>query len=118
MNNITTKVVNSVPFRPEWLKHCIPIQKTEKISFYFKSRSVPDFSAKFRPETFRFHSTCSVPVSFHVFRSALEKPLNQIEPCSISLIKSPDYKKKLFFITIFNSNDINNNIENYYYYFH
>ena len=46
-----------------------------------------------------------VPVSFHVFRSALEKPLNQSEPCSISLIKPPDYKK-LFFITIF----INNNI--------
>jgi hypothetical protein len=41
-----------------------------------------------------------------MFRSALEKPLNQIEPCSISLIKPPNYKK-LFFITIFINNDIN-----------
>ena len=66
---------------------------------------------------FQLNSVRNVPVSFHMFRSALEKLLNQIEPCSISLIKPPDYKK-LFFITIFNSNDINNNIENYYYYFH
>ena len=42
-----------------------------------------------------------------MFHSALEKSLNQIEPCSISLIKAPKYKKKLFFITIFNNNDIN-----------
>jgi hypothetical protein len=47
---ISTKVVNSIPFRPEWPKHSIPIQKTEQISSHFKSRSVPDFSAKFRPE--------------------------------------------------------------------
>ena len=52
-----------------------------------------------------------------MFRSGLEKPLNQIEPGSIWLIKPSKYKK-LFFITIFNNNDINNNIENYYYYFH
>jgi hypothetical protein len=32
---------------------------------------------------FRLNSTRNVPVSFHMFRSALEKPLNQIEPCSI-----------------------------------
>ena len=55
---------------------------------------------------FRLNSAQNVPVSFHMFRSALEKPLNQIEPCSISLIKSPNYKK-LFFIIIFNNNDIN-----------
>jgi len=55
---------------------------------------------------FRLNSARNVPVSFHMFRSALEKPLNQIEPCSISLIKSPNYKK-LFFIIIFNNNDIN-----------
>ena len=61
---------------------------------------------------FRLNSARNVPVSFHMFRSALEKPLNQIEHRSISLIKPPDYKK-LFFITIFNSNDINNNIKNY-----
>jgi len=66
---------------------------------------------------FRLNSARNVPVSFHMFRSALEKPLNQIEPCSISLIKSPNYKK-FFFITIFNNNDIKNNIKNYYYYFH
>ena len=66
---------------------------------------------------FRLNSARNVPVSFQMFRSALEKSLNQIEPCSISLIKSPNYKK-LFFITIFNNNDINNNIENYYYYFY
>ena len=66
---------------------------------------------------FRLNSTRNVPVSFHMFRSTFEKPLNQIEPYSISLIKPPDYKK-LFFISIFNSNDINNNIKNYYYYFH
>jgi len=52
-----------------------------------------------------------------MFHSALEKPLNQIEPYSISLIKPSNYKK-LFLITIFINNDINNNIENYYYYFH
>jgi hypothetical protein len=45
-----TKVVNSVLFRPEWPKHSIPIQKTEQISSHFQSQSVPDFSAKFRPE--------------------------------------------------------------------
>jgi len=45
-------------------------------------------------------------VSFHMFRSALEKSLNQIESCSISLIEPPKYKK-LFFITISNNNDIN-----------
>ena len=66
---------------------------------------------------FRLNSTRNVPVSFHMFRSALEKSLNEIEPCSISLIKPPNYKK-FFFITIFNNNDINNNIKNYYYYFH
>jgi len=66
---------------------------------------------------FQLNSTRNVPVSFHMFHSALEKSLNQIEPCSISLIKPPNYKK-FFFITIFNNNDINNNIENYYYYFH
>jgi len=32
---------------------------------------------------FRLNSAWNVPVSFHMFRSALEKPLNQIEPCSI-----------------------------------
>ena len=32
---------------------------------------------------FQLNSTRNVPVSFHMFRSALEKPLNQIEPCSI-----------------------------------
>ena len=32
---------------------------------------------------FQLNSTRNVPVSFHMFRSALEKLLNQIEPCSI-----------------------------------
>jgi hypothetical protein len=32
---------------------------------------------------FRLNSGRNVPVSFHMFRSALEKPLNQIESCSI-----------------------------------
>jgi hypothetical protein len=27
---VRAKVVNSVPFRPEWPKHSIPIQKTEQ----------------------------------------------------------------------------------------
>jgi hypothetical protein len=57
-------------------------------------------------QIFRLNSAWNIPVSFHMFRSALEKPLNQIEPCSISLIKPPNYKK-LFFITIFINNDIN-----------
>jgi hypothetical protein len=52
-----------------------------------------------------------------MFRSGLEKPLNQIESGSIWLIKPPRYKK-FFFIIIFNNNDINNNIENDCYYFH
>jgi len=60
---------------------------------------------------FWLNSARNVPVSFHMFRSALKKSLNQIEPCSIWLIKSLNYKK-LFFITIFNNDDINNNIEN------
>ena len=55
---------------------------------------------------FRLNSARNVPVSFYMFRFALEKPLNQIEPCSISLIKPPNYKK-LIFITIFINNDIN-----------
>jgi hypothetical protein len=45
-----SKVVNFVSFRSEWPKYSIPIQKTEQFSSHFKSRSVPDFSAKFRPE--------------------------------------------------------------------
>jgi hypothetical protein len=44
------QVINLVTFRPKRLKHSLPIQKTEQILFHFKSRSVPDFSAKFRPE--------------------------------------------------------------------
>jgi hypothetical protein len=48
--SVLLKVVNFIPFRPEWPKHSIPIQKTEQISSHFKSRSVLDFSAKFRPE--------------------------------------------------------------------
>jgi len=56
---------------------------------------------------FRLNFGRNVSVSFHMFRSGLEKPLNQIEPGSISLIKPPKYKK-LFFIAIFNNNDINN----------
>ena len=72
---------------------------------------------------FWLNSARNVPVSFHMFRSALEKPLNQIEPCSISLIKPPNYKKNSFsllfsitmiliiilkiIITIFIKNDIN-----------
>jgi len=50
---LNTKIVNSVPFHPEWSKHFIQIQKmnqTEQFSSYFKSRSVLDFSTKFRPE--------------------------------------------------------------------
>jgi hypothetical protein len=34
----------------------------------------------------------NVPVSFHMFRSTLEKLLNQIKPGSIWLIKPPKYK--------------------------
>ena len=54
IGGLETKVVNSIPFRPEWPKHSIPIQKTEQFSSHFKSRSVPDFSAKFQPERFGF----------------------------------------------------------------
>jgi hypothetical protein len=32
---------------------------------------------------FQLNSARNISVSFHMFRSALEKPLNQIEPCSI-----------------------------------
>ena len=32
---------------------------------------------------FRLNFDQNVPISFHMFRSILEKPLNQIEPCSI-----------------------------------
>jgi len=49
-----SKVVNFIPFCSEWSKRSIPIQKTEQISSHFKSRSVPDFSAKFHPERFCF----------------------------------------------------------------
>ena len=71
---------------------------------------------------FRLNAARNVPVSFHMFRSALEKPLNQIEPCSISLIKPPIIKSSFSFlfsiammliillkiiITIFINNDIN-----------
>jgi hypothetical protein len=31
---------------------------------------------------FRLNFSQNIPVSFHIFRSALEKPLNQIDPCS------------------------------------
>jgi hypothetical protein len=59
---LAEKVVNSVPFRLEWPKRSIPIQKTEQILSHFKSRSVPDFSAKFHSER-----SCFIP---HVpFRS-------------------------------------------------
>ena len=58
---------------------------------------------------FRLNSVQNVPIPFHMFRSSLEKPLNQIEPGSIWLIKPSKYKKPIF-ITIFNNNDINNNI--------
>jgi hypothetical protein len=34
---IESKVVNSVPFRPEWPKHSIPIQKTEQNGTIFIS---------------------------------------------------------------------------------
>ena len=100
----------SILFRSTWNGRNISYQfkkrnKTEQISSHFKSRSVPDFSAKFRPK-------CSGFIPHVPFRS-----WKSIESYSISLIKPPDYKK-LFFITIFNSNDINNNIKNYYYYFH
>jgi len=45
----------SIPFRFAQKGRNIPYQfkkrnKTEQISSHFKSRSVPDFSAKFRPE--------------------------------------------------------------------
>jgi len=40
---------------------------------------------------FRLNFDRNVPVSFHMFRFALEKSLNQIE-----LIKPPKYKKTLF----------------------
>jgi hypothetical protein len=45
----------SIPFRSARNDRNIPYQfkkqnKTEQISSHFKSRSVPDFSAKFRPE--------------------------------------------------------------------
>ena len=56
MKNTLKKIVNFVPFRPEWPKHFTPIQKTEQFSSHFKSRSVPDFSDKFLPECFGFIS--------------------------------------------------------------
>jgi hypothetical protein len=65
----------SIPFRFARIGRNIPYQfkkrnKTEQISSHFKSRSVPDF---------RLNSIRNIPVPFHMFRSALEKPLNQIE---------------------------------------
>ena len=56
MKNTLKKIVNFVPFRPEWPKHFTPIQKTEQFSSHFKFRSVPDFSDKFLPECFGFIS--------------------------------------------------------------
>jgi hypothetical protein len=53
---ISTKVFNFVPFCPEWPKHFVTIQKTKQFSSHFKSRSVPDFSAKFRPKYSSFIS--------------------------------------------------------------
>jgi hypothetical protein len=54
-NNIKGRLTYTIPFRFIWNGQNIPYQfkkqnKTEQISSHFKSRSVPDFSAKFRPE--------------------------------------------------------------------
>jgi hypothetical protein len=54
-----TKVINSILFRSEWPKHFIPIQKTEPFASHFKSRSVLDFSTKFRLECSDFISRVS-----------------------------------------------------------
>jgi len=53
------KVVNSILFHLEWLKHSVSIQKTEQNSSHFKSRFVPDFSAKFYLERSGFISHVS-----------------------------------------------------------
>ena len=69
----------SIPFRFTRNDRNIPYQlkkKTKRNKFYLILNLGP-----FR--IFRLNSARNVLVSFHMFRSALEKPLNQIEPCSI-----------------------------------
>jgi hypothetical protein len=117
---------NSPAFFPTSLNVCVSrlsipfrfVRNGRNIPCQFKKRNKFHLILNLSPfRIFQLNSAWNVPVSFHMFRSALEKSSNQIEPYSIWLIKPPNYKK-LFFIIIFNNNDINNNIENYYYYFH
>jgi hypothetical protein len=71
---VLIKVINFVPFRLKWLKHSIPIQKTEQ------NRTIFHLILNLGPFwIFRLNFDRNVPVSFHMFRSALEKSLNQIE---------------------------------------
>jgi hypothetical protein len=96
----------SIPFRFVRNGRNIPYQFKKQNKFHLILNLGP-----FR--IFRLNSARNVQVSFHMFRSALEKPLNQIEPCSISLIKPSNYKTMILIIilkiiiTIFINNDIN-----------
>ena len=72
----TTKMVScsrlSIPFRS--------IRNGRKIPYQFKKRNKFHLILNLSPfRIFRLNSARNVPVPFHMFRSALEKPLNQIE---------------------------------------
>jgi hypothetical protein len=73
-NALVIKVVNSVLFHLEWLKHSVSIQKKDKIHLIL---NLGPFLI------FWLNSVWNVLVSFHMFHSAFKKSLNQIEPYSI-----------------------------------
>ena len=60
------------------------VRNGRNIPYQFKKRNKFHLILNLGPFwIFRLNSARNVQVSFHMFRSALEKPLNQIEPCSI-----------------------------------
>ena len=66
----------SIPFRF--------VRNGRNISYQFKKQNNFHLISNLGPfRIFRLNFGRNVPVSFHMFRSVLEKPLNQIEPGSI-----------------------------------
>jgi hypothetical protein len=73
----------SVCFNSQSCQFC-PAWNDRNILYQFKKRNKFHLILNLSPfQIFQLNSARNVPVSFHIFRSALEKPLNQIEPCSI-----------------------------------
>jgi len=60
------------------------VQNGRNIPYQFKKRNKFHLILNLGPfRIFRLNSARNIPVPFHMFRSALEKQLNQIEPYSI-----------------------------------